>query len=259
MYNGVLVTLRTSVRLSVHARVGGLLITPCLLRVVNESLIPAWIRAHAKSRIPNDLLVPAHAVPANTNELTTTAIGRSKRPRYGVAAMGGTFDHLHAGHKILLSMAAWIAEEKLIVGVTGASAKSFAYAYGAAGPRFLIRGRGEFVITADQEGADDPLLVKKAYREVLESIDIRIAGVREFLELFKRAVKYDIVPITDVYGPTAADSNIQVLIVSRETVSGANASEFIQISCETYGCTQSNRVHLDAICFSDLVYGAVRS
>jgi pantetheine-phosphate adenylyltransferase len=34
-------------------------------------------------------------------------------------ALGGTFDHLHAGHKILLSMAAWIAERKIIVGVTG--------------------------------------------------------------------------------------------------------------------------------------------
>ena len=38
---------------------------------------------------------------------------------YPVVALGGTFDHLHAGHKILLSMAAWIAHEKIIVGVTG--------------------------------------------------------------------------------------------------------------------------------------------
>lgn len=40
-------------------------------------------------------------------------------PIYPVAALGGTFDHLHAGHKILLSMGAWIAKDKLIVGVTG--------------------------------------------------------------------------------------------------------------------------------------------
>lgn len=38
---------------------------------------------------------------------------------FPVVASGGTFDHLHAGHKILLSMAAWIAQKKLIVGVTG--------------------------------------------------------------------------------------------------------------------------------------------
>jgi pantetheine-phosphate adenylyltransferase len=110
------------------------------------------------------------------------------------------------------------------------------------------------MITADQEGPDDPLLVKKDYREVLESIDVRIAAVREFLELFKRAVKYDIVPIADVYGPTASDPNIQVLIVSKETVSGANASEFIQISCETQWVHTC--VHLDADLLFDLVYGA---
>jgi phosphopantetheine adenylyltransferase len=40
---------------------------------------------------------------------------------YPVVALGGTFDHLHAGHKILLSMAAWITSWKLIVGVTGTS------------------------------------------------------------------------------------------------------------------------------------------
>lgn len=38
---------------------------------------------------------------------------------YPVVVLGGTFDHLHIGHKILLSMAAWITQEKIIVGVTG--------------------------------------------------------------------------------------------------------------------------------------------
>ncbi len=38
---------------------------------------------------------------------------------FPVVALGGTFDHLHAGHKILLSMAAWITQEKLIIGMTG--------------------------------------------------------------------------------------------------------------------------------------------
>lgn len=43
------------------------------------------------------------------------------KPSFPVVALGGTFDHLHAGHKILLSMAAWIARKKVIVGVTGLS------------------------------------------------------------------------------------------------------------------------------------------
>lgn len=46
---------------------------------------------------------------------------RDSPPSYPVVALGGTFDHLHSGHKILLSMGAWIARDKLIVGVTGVS------------------------------------------------------------------------------------------------------------------------------------------
>lgn len=51
---------------------------------------------------------------------SSTPYAAATQPRmYPVSVIGGTFDHLHAGHKILLSMAAWITSEKLIVGVTG--------------------------------------------------------------------------------------------------------------------------------------------
>jgi len=119
------------------------------------------------------------------------------------------------------------------------------------------RGCGSFQlwVILTGRGADDPLLVKKAFREVLESIEVRIAAVREFLELFKRGIKYDIVPIADVYGPTASDPNIQALIVSKETVSGANASELIQISCETYPY-RVHDVHMDVDLLFDFEYSA---
>ncbi|EPQ58000.1 Nucleotidylyl transferase [Gloeophyllum trabeum ATCC 11539] len=107
-------------------------------------------------------------------------------PVYPVVALGGTFDHLHAGHKILLSMSAWIAQEKVIVGVTG-----------------------------------DKLLVNKSNKEVLEKLPERVARVRAFLELFKPGLVYNIVAIDDVYGPTAWDPNIQALVVSQETLPGA--------------------------------------
>lgn len=45
--------------------------------------------------------------------------------QYDVVALGGTFDHLHAGHRILLSMSAWIAGSKVIVGITGKTANPF--------------------------------------------------------------------------------------------------------------------------------------
>jgi pantetheine-phosphate adenylyltransferase len=108
--------------------------------------------------------------------------------RFPVIALGGTFDHLHAGHKILLSVAAWLASRKLIAGVT-----------------------------------DTSLLGSKTHPELLESLDVRISRTREFLTLFKPSLEYDVVPIKDVYGPTGWDADIQALVVSRETLGGAKS------------------------------------
>ncbi|GAA5842144.1 hypothetical protein JCM5353_002173 [Sporobolomyces roseus] len=117
-------------------------------------------------------------------------VGKKLRDRgsYEVVAMGGTFDHLHAGHKILLSMACSIATKKLIVGVS-----------------------------------DDALLGKKQFREYLESIEERIGNVEKFIELVRPTIRHQVVPLQDVYGPTATDPDIQALVVSLETASGGSA------------------------------------
>ena len=39
--------------------------------------------------------------------------------RHPITALGGTFDHLHGGHKILLTMAVAITKRRLIIGLTG--------------------------------------------------------------------------------------------------------------------------------------------
>jgi pantetheine-phosphate adenylyltransferase len=124
-----------------------------------------------------------------------------------VVALGGTFDHLHAGHKILLSLGAWIAKRKLIVGVTGTSSLPSI-------PTRLMR-----------KPTDDSLLQKKANKHILENIQKRMSRVRSFLALFRPEIIYDIVSINDVYGPTATDPDIQALVVSVETVSGAESGE----------------------------------
>ncbi|KAG0239417.1 hypothetical protein BGW41_007681 [Actinomortierella wolfii] len=108
--------------------------------------------------------------------------------QYKNVALGGTFDHLHAGHKILLSMTAWIASERVVCGVT-----------------------------------DDSMLATKKYKEFLESLDTRIASVSRFLNTFKRGLRYEVVPISDIYGPTITDDNLQALMVSKETLKGGAA------------------------------------
>ncbi|KAI0929203.1 hypothetical protein AcW2_004972 [Taiwanofungus camphoratus] len=134
--------------------------------------------------------LPPDDTPQTQPHAPPPASDPSLPPLVPVAALGGTFDHLHAGHKILLSMGAWIAGDKLIVGIT-----------------------------------DDALLKNKANRDVLEKLPVRIARTRAFLELFKPALCYDLVPISDVYGPTAWDPNVQALVVSKETLPGASSSE----------------------------------
>lgn len=86
-----------------------------------DSVIPYGIPPSAREIPEQALTVDGLAPP---NQLLPSARS-SQPPLLPVAALGGTFDHLHAGHKILLSMGAWIASEKLIVGITGQCSFSF--------------------------------------------------------------------------------------------------------------------------------------
>ncbi|KAF9154579.1 hypothetical protein BG015_000562 [Linnemannia schmuckeri] len=105
--------------------------------------------------------------------------------QYGDVALGGTFDHLHAGHKILLSMTAWISSHRVVCGVT-----------------------------------DDAMLKTKKFKEFMEPLDKRIHDVERFLRIFKRGLVYEVVPISDMYGPTITDDKLEALTVSKETLKG---------------------------------------
>ncbi|SCV02428.1 LAME_0H00320g1_1 [Lachancea meyersii CBS 8951] len=104
---------------------------------------------------------------------------------YSVSALGGTFDHLHDGHKILLSVAVFLTSHRLIVGV-----------------------------------ADHELLKNKKFPEFLESFESRAQNVKNFVARTKPTLQLEIVALRDVCGPTGAVPEIQSLIVSRETESG---------------------------------------
>lgn len=135
-----------------------------------------------------------------------------------VAALGGTFDHLHGGHKILLTMACWIAGKKLIVGLTG---------------------EHDMRIIMPQDIADlcawwavDAMLKSKKFAEYLESWTDRQSRLKGFLSLVAPHLEHDIVALSDVCGPTATDSSITGLVVSKESVEGGKISTSARCDCE---------------------------
>ena len=87
-----------------------------------EYLLPSWTNALSVTVLPVDHSHDRHHHPILEHVLDPNSSGPSTYP---VVALGGTFDHLHPGHKILLSMSAWIAHEKIIVGVTGTCLVNF--------------------------------------------------------------------------------------------------------------------------------------
>lgn len=149
--------------------------------------------------------------------------------KHNVVAVGGTFDHIHAGHKLLLSATA------LLLQPATTSSRS---------PRRLIVG-----ITGDE------LLKNKKYAEYLKSWKERQQDVIDFLLsilLFTRSSHDDSVQTTtfdepvpngkavhthikphsitieccvieDPFGPTITDEAVTALVVSGETRSGGQA------------------------------------
>lgn len=106
--------------------------------------------------------------------------------QFHTTAVGGTFDHLHDGHKILLSMAYFLTSKRMIIGITGLE-----------------------------------LLKNKKFSEVLELFNQRQNSVVQFLDLIMdEIVHYEIYQINDICGPTGYIEAIDGLVISHETLSG---------------------------------------
>lgn len=106
---------------------------------------------------------------------------------YDSVVIGGTFDRLHSGHKILLSEAILRCRKVLTVGVT-----------------------------------DTPMLETKKLWELIEPCSIRMENVRNFLQEVEPSLEYHIAPINDMFGPTKDDPTFQMIVVSSETVRGGD-------------------------------------
>ena len=106
---------------------------------------------------------------------------------YSDVAVGGTFDCIHNGHRLLLTKAAILATNRVLVGVS-----------------------------------DGPLLANKTLAELVRPVEERISEVEALVRDIQPALRVEVVPLVDVYGPTAWDERLQCLVVSPETMRGGD-------------------------------------
>lgn len=165
-----------------------------------DTLAPAATAAAAVAPLPTvtdsiaDVADPvvgvAHTTAASSTALPvgTTAAADAAVGTYSTVCLGGTFDHLHAGHKVLLTVAALWARERVCCGVATAA-----------------------------------LLKHKLHATTVEDYATRAEGVRRFLGTVRASVTADVLPIDDAFGPTVTLPELEALTVSAETRLGADA------------------------------------
>ncbi|MBS7626220.1 phosphopantetheine adenylyltransferase [Candidatus Bathyarchaeota archaeon] len=111
-----------------------------------------------------------------------------------VVALGGTFDHLHKGHKSLIRKALQLGD-RLIIGLSS--------------DEYLSRWRKNHSVN---------------------SYEKRLDKLKSFLSELNVLGKVTVVPLDDPFGPSVSDSTISVLVVTGDTLERALEINKIRIS-----------------------------
>ncbi|KAK5676690.1 hypothetical protein LTS10_010991 [Elasticomyces elasticus] len=182
----------------------------------------AMVKAFVAAKGPGRTIQSGGATVQSVQQPSSTSDAKERQHNAHVA-VGGTFDHIHIGHKLLLTMTLFAVDEAIDNSHPECSAT--------------------IGITGDQ------LLVNKKHAEVLESWSDRQQAVRTFLDSIldfastppsvttrddpgPNGKSVDVhyghlvvkcTEIQDPFGPTITDEQISALIISGETRSGGKA------------------------------------
>jgi len=99
--------------------------------------------------------------------------------------MGGTFDHLHDGHKFLIKTALLLSK-KIVIGLT-----------------------------------KEDLLKKKKYAAKIENYITRDQNLKTFIDSIGHLNRVEIIPLNDPYGPLVHEPEYEGIIASQETYKNA--------------------------------------
>lgn len=174
-----------------------------------------------------------HLVPgglqADTPWLQTPQLSNLTSTTHSVVAVGGTFDHLHAGHKLLLTATALLLQP-----TNGASKAYRRLVVGITGDELLKKKKyAEYLKSWQQRQHDvvDFLLSILSFVDNRNADVVQTSSVKEFesssrivLTTFREcSVVIECVEIQDPFGPTITDESVSALVVSGETRAGGQA------------------------------------
>lgn len=91
---------------------------------------------------------------------------------------------------------------------------------------------------------------EKSLPELIQSTPVRIDSVVQFIETVKPQIGHRVVPITDMFGPTITDPDLQCIVVSDETKKGGDIvnQERQKKVGHLYGCLFVCVVHIYIYC-----------
>lgn len=160
-------------------------------------------------------------------QTTSQSIQPNSPTFHHVVAVGGTFDHLHAGHKLLLTASALLLQpaaglqdppRRLIIGITGdellKNKKYAEYLQNWEERQNYVVGFLTSILSFTQASQE----------EAIETVPLESSNGRAIHTKLKAcAINIECVEIQDAYGPTITDETVAALVVSGETRSGGQA------------------------------------